>query len=272
MSTQRVPLEALQKIRQHLRSALAVPESENHPNLYMHADEPPAPASLDELGSLFHFGGSLESAPQMPNNQGQWFISVINPGDALRKLPGIRLKPNFRLISYLYRQGKDGIGATWALPAQFSTTAYLEKALSTAGGRDAPPQPERALIDLMAAIEGDYSPMSFVIASIARRELLEVGNLGRSASWVHHRLIHTIPNPPHWQWHIETPKDFSPKVRVFPDRRVAIEFFTCRTVAPIAIFQHVDSYPSGQYCAKHLDRAIAIAQTPSSTNGKKQIC
>jgi hypothetical protein len=269
MSTQRVPLEALQKVRQHLRSTLVVPEIENHPNLYTHADEPPAPKSLNELGSLFHFGSSIENAPQTPNNQGLWFISAMNPGAALMKLPGIRLKPKFRLISYLYRTGETGTGATWALPEQYSTTSHLEKALINAGGRDAPPKPEGALDDFMNAIEGDLSPMSFAIASLLRRELLEAGKIGRSAGWTHHRLLDAILPQVTWQWHIEIPKDFSPKVRVFPDGRIVIEFFTCRTVAPISIFQHVDSYCAEQYCGRYFDRPIAIAQISANTSNSK---
>lgn len=270
MSTQRVPLEALQKIRQHLRSTLVVPEIENHPNLYANADEPPAPESLDELGSLFHFGSSLKIAPQMPNNQGRWFISSINPGAALIRLPGIRLKPEFRLISYFYRLHDEGIGATWALPEHLSTTSHLEKALISAGGRKQLPKPEGALEDCMDAIDGDRSPPSFIVAALLRRELLEIGRIGRAANWTHHRLIDAIPGQLSWQWRIEMPKDFSPKVRVFPDQRVAIEFFTCRTVAPIVIFQHVDSYPIGQYRAKSLDRPIAIAQISSPPASSKR--
>lgn len=264
MSTQRAPLEALQKIRQHFKTALTVPESENHPGMYTQREEPPTPESLEGLGSLFHFGGSLDEATQMPNSQGQWFISAANPGTALMKLSGLKLRSNFRLVSYLYRIGDDGTGITWALPEAFSTTAHLEKALLTSGGRDTPPKPEGALSDFMDAIEGDHSPMSFVIASLLRRELLESGKTGQIATWSHHRLIDRLPALPHWHWRIETPKDFSPKVRVFPDGRVAIEFFTLRTVSPIAVFQHVDQYLAGKYQAKHLDRAIALSQP---TNG-----
>lgn len=260
MSIQRVPIEALQKIRQHLKTILIVPESEDHPDRYTGQDEPPAPESLEELGSLFHFGSSLEQTLQLPNRQGQWFISAANPGTALMKLPGLGLKPGLRLVSYLYRLGEDGTGITWAVPEQFSTTADLEKALTRAGDRNIPPQPEAALLNLMDAIDGDQSPMSFVIASLLCRELLELGKVGRSVSWSHHRLINALPPHASWQWRTEVPKDFSPKIRVVPDGRVAIEFFTCRTVAPIAIFQHVDQYQAGQYHSKSVDRAIAVFQ------------
>ena len=264
MSTQRVPLEALQKIRQHLKAVLVVPESENHPGLYTEREEPPTPESLEGLGRLFHFGGSLEEATQMPNSQGQWFISAANPGTVLMKLPGLKLKADFRLVSYLYRRGDDGTGVIWALLERFSTTAHLEKALLAAGGRDTPPKPEGALVDFMEAIDGDHSPMSFVIASLLHRELLESSKVGQIATWSHHRLLDQLPAIPCWQWRIQAPTDFSPKARMFPDGQVAIEFFTVRTIAPIAVFQHVDQYAPGQYRAKHIDRAIAISQP---TNG-----
>ncbi|MBD1842202.1 hypothetical protein H6F89_02010 [Cyanobacteria bacterium FACHB-63] len=271
MSIQRVPLEAVQKIRQYLKTILIVPESENCPDRYTEQDEPPMPESLEELGSLFHFGISLEQTLQMPNRQGQWFISAANPGAALMKLPGLALKPGLRLVSYLYRLDNDGTGVTWAIPEQFSTTEYLEKALMSAGDactalhdRNTPPKPEAALPNLMDAIEGDHSLMSFLIASLLYRELLEFGKVGRSASWNHQHLIKALPPHPNWQWCTEIPKDFSPKVRVVPDGRVAIEFFTCRTVAPIAIFQHVDQYQAGQYHPKSVDRAIALLRP---TNG-----
>lgn len=258
MSTQRVPLEALQKIRQHLKSALMLPESENHPRTLSNV-EPPKPESLEELGNLFHFGSVPEEALQLPNNQGQWFISATNPGSVFFKLPGLKLKSDIRFVGYLYRMSDDGTGVIWAVPQKFSTTAHLAKVLSTGAGRETPPKPEGALPDFMSAIEGDRSLMSFVIASLLRRELLEFGALGKIASWTHHRLIETLPPQAQWQWRVNTVKDLSPKVRVFPDGRVAIEFFTCRTVAPIAIFQHVDQYSAENYQAKCLDRAVAIA-------------
>lgn len=264
MSIQTVSIEAVQKIRQHLKTILIVPASENCPDRYTKQDEPPVPKSLEELGSLFHFGSSLEQTHQLPNRQGQWFVSAANPGTALMKLPGLALKPGFRLVSYLYRLDDDGVGVIWAVPEQFSTTAYLEKALMNGDDRNTPPQPEAALPNLMDAIDGDQSPMSFMIASLLRRELLEFGKLGRFATWNHQRLINALPPHPGWQWRTEVPKDFSPKIRVVPDGRVAIEFFTCRTVAPIAIFQHVDQYQAGQYQPKSVDRAIAVLQP---TNG-----
>ncbi len=259
MSTQKVPLEALQKVRQYLKNAIALPESENHPKI--RTEEPPQPNSLDQLGELFHFGGIPEDAPQMPNDQGEWFISATNPGAVFLKLPGLKLKDGFRLVSYLYRAGEeDGRGVIWAVPQAHSMTTDLQKALLTGVGKGQPPKPERALADFMESIAGDGSVMSFAIASLLRRELLDFGSFGKSTTWSQHRLIERLPTQAQWRWRVEGIKDLSPKVKVFPDGKTAIEFFTCRLVAPIAIFQHVDQYAVGQYTAKSLDRPVAVAE------------
>jgi hypothetical protein len=263
MAAQKIPLETLQKIRQYLKTALVLPESENHPkswSVYNNGDEPPEPESLSELGELFHFGGMVEAVAHAPNREGQWFISSTNPGTAVLKLPGLKLKSNLRLVTYLYRTPNQGVGVTWAVPEELSITAQLEKALANSGDRAHPPQPIGACDDVMAAIEGDRSPLSFAVASLLRRELREFGALGQACSWSHHRLIQTPPAQASWQWRVEMPKSLAPKLLLFPNGRAAIEFFTCRVTPPIAIFQHVDQYPDDSYKAACVDRAVAIAQ------------
>jgi hypothetical protein len=259
MSTQRVPLEALQKVRQHIKTAIALPESENHPKV--RTEEPPLPDSLAQLGDLFHFGGIPEDAPQMPNDRGEWFISATNPGAVFLKLPGLKLKDEFRLVTYLYRSGEeDGRSAVWAVPQEKSRTLDLQKAILTGVGKGQAPKPEHALANFMDAIEGDGSVMACAIASLVYREFQDLGAFGKSATWSHHRLINALPPQAKWRWRVEGIKDLSPKVKIFPDGKTAIEFFTCRLGTPIAIFQHVDQYPAGQYTAKSLDRPVAVAE------------
>jgi len=208
---------------------------------------------------VIRFGGAPETQLAPAKLPGRWFVSSINPAAALLKLPGLQLKPVFRLISYLYRAETDGAGIVWALPEAFSTTAQLEKAIATAGNLDLPPRPESALTDFMQAIEGDRSPLSFLIASILRRELQEIGALGQLCNWSHHRLIEAPPAQVKWQWRTEQPKDLSAKVG-FSSGQVAVEFFTCRIAAPIALFRHLDQYPIGHYKATSTDRVVAIVQ------------
>lgn len=258
MSIQIVPLETLQKIRQYLKSTLVLPVGENNPQSgSLTADEePPEPDSLGELGGLFNFGGAPELETHAPNANGKWFVSAANPGAALLKLPGLRLKPEMRLVTYLYRLPQEGVGVTWAVPEALSTTAQLQVVLDQ-DLKGLPPQPAGALTSAMEAIEGDRSPLSFIIASLLQRELQEFGASGKRQDWSHHRLVSGLPAQVPWQWHTNPPKDLSPKVLIYPDGRAAIEFFSCRIVNPVAIFQHIDQYPATGYNSMQKSRAIA---------------
>lgn len=263
MSIQKISLDAIQKVRQYIRSVLTLPDAENRPTPWIaidDAEEPPEPESLADLGGLFNMGGLPEELNYAPNTQGQWFVSAMNPGAPLNKLPGLRLKPGIRLVSYLYRLAGDGVGVVWAVPEALSTTAELEKVLSDSGDYDHPPEPLGALGSFMEAIEGDRSPQSFVIASVLERELREFGALGKFCDWTHHRIINAVPTQGNWYWRGEIPKDLSPKIRIFSDNKAAVEFFTCRVVPPIGIYQHIDQYPAGQYRPNRLENSIAVLQ------------
>ncbi len=257
MSIQTVPLETLQKIRQYLKSVLVLPAGEDspRPGTPLAEEEPPEPDFLSDLGGLFNFGGAPELETHAPNLNGKWFVSVANPGDALLKLPGLRLKPGIRLVTYLCRLPQEGVGVTWAVPEALSTTAQLQKVLDR--HVQGPPQPAGALAHVMEAIEGDRSPLSFLIASLLQRELQEFGATGKRQNWTHHRLINALPAQVPWQWQTTPPKDLSPKVVIYPDQRAAIEFFSCRVVAPVGIVQHLDQYPATGYQPAFRSRTIA---------------
>lgn len=258
MPIQKISLESLQKVRQHLKSSLSLPDSEHKPRSpSVQLEEPPEPEFLGDLGSLFSLGGEQEFESQAPNAKGKWFISSMNPGAALLKLPGVRVNPEFRLVTYLYRVKEDGLGVTWAVPELMSTTAQLEHAIAQECNSQHPPKPAGALADVMEVIEGDRSPLSFLIVSLLRRELRELGAVGKCCNWSHHRLIDGLPPQVKWEWRGKPLADLAPKVLVYPDQKIAIEFFTCRVTAPVAIFQHIDQYPPNQYRAASVDRAIA---------------
>lgn len=263
MPLQKFPISVFQKVQQHIRSALTLPESERQLEAWSlpgALEELPEPESLDDLGNLFKFGNPLEEAPPELGEEGRWTISTINPAAALIKLSGLRLKPGLRLVTYLHRRKTGGISMTWAVPEAMSTTAQLEIALAQVGrDRNQPPQPAEA-IAVMDAFEGDRSPMSFLIASILQRELQELGALGIDSKWLHHRPIEALPAQAKWQWRADPPKDLLTKVQVAPNGQAAIEFFTCRVKPPVVICRHVDQYAAGSYHPKSVDRAIAVIQ------------
>jgi hypothetical protein len=265
MTTQTVPLEALQKVQKHLRSRLTLPDSENCPGSaapsFDEPDQPiPLPDSLAGLGDLFAIGSSVSEGALIPNNQGQWFLSVTDPAIALNRLPGLFLKSNCRLATYLYRMRDSGIGQTYALPEALGTTAYLEAAIPATRSLEHPPHPGGALPDLMEAITGDHSLMSYLFASVLRRELEAFGSIGAHQQWHQHRFISAAPPQASWQWRTENAPDLQPKIYQLLDGEIVVEFFSCRVYPSIAIFQHLDQYEPGSYVAQAIDRPIAFAE------------
>jgi hypothetical protein len=261
MSIQRFPLAAIQKVRQYIQNALAVDASQRS-QVWAGLDEVddiPEPESLDDLNGVFAFGGLSPEEIAAPQSRAHWAISTVNPAAALLKLPGLQLKPNWRLVSYVYRDGENGAGAVFAVPTERATTAYLEESLGSSDFKH-PPTPAGALADLMEAFDGDRSAVSFLIASILERELGEFGASGTFRNWTYHRLIDSIPTQIKWQWQTQQPQDLSPKVKVLPDGQAIVEFFSCRVSSGVGIYRHVDQYPAAQYKPKRFNKLVATAQ------------
>ncbi|MEM9808575.1 MAG: hypothetical protein AAF959_25220 [Cyanobacteria bacterium P01_D01_bin.56] len=262
MSLQQFPISALQALRRSLQQQLILPAGEHMPGCET-ADELPEPDSLAGLSTLFRKGGITHSEGSTPNTKGHWFVSTVNAGVALKKLPGIALKPNYCLVTYLYRirraNGNHGKAVTWAINNQLSTTSRLESALTTAGDYSKPPYPEGALENYMMAVVGDLTVGSFMIASVLQRELQEFGRCGKFNRWQHHRLIGTVPLQRQWKWNTEPPVSLTPKVHNLASGKVVVEFYTCRIVPPITLFRHIDRYPARSYVAKSNNQSIAAA-------------
>jgi hypothetical protein len=263
MALQTFSLDAVQKVSQHIRRKLVLPPSEQQPAVDQQSEaiDLPEPSSLDALGDLFRTGGFAEEAVPAPNNEGRWFISTIDPAAVLYKLPGLQLKTGVRLVTYLQRRSDGGLGVTWALPNLMSTTAHLESALEESLNSPTPPHPKGALGHIMDGIEGNGSPASYIAASLLLREYKELGRTGRLRRWSQHRLIDRIPSKQKWQWRSKVPQDLSPKVKITEDQSILVEFFSCRVVAPVALFRHIDQYPRNTYRPKTNDQVIAIMET-----------
>lgn len=260
MSSQKFSIRALQTVRRSLQRQLVLPACEHTPNAES-AGDIPEPDSLASLSTLFRKGGFAHSEGSTPNTNGRWFISTVDASAALKPLPGIALKPNYCLVTYLYRirraNENHGGAVTWAMANRLSTTSHLEAALEAAGDYNTPPYPEGALSNYMTAITGDLTSGSFAIASVLQRELQEFGRCGRFYRWHHHRLIGAIPSKRQWKWRMEQPKSLLPTVHKLPNGKRTVEFYTCKVAPPIGIFHHVDRYGGNGYVAKATNHPVA---------------
>lgn len=261
MSIQNFPLASIQKVRSYIQKSLSITASDAHLTVAARTNDVPEPESIDELSGIFTFGATSPPDTAVLTVADKWFVSTVNPAAPLLKLPGLRLKPGFRLVGYLYRTVESGAGVVWAVPEMLSTMNHLEARLKGSHSMAHIPRPDGALGNFMDAIEGDRSAVSFVIASLLRRELQEFGALGDRRSWNHHDLIADVPANLSWQWRADPPKSFLPKVRMFPDGQVAVEFFTCRRTVPNTLYRHLDRYPAQQYRGDSLDKSLAVARS-----------
>jgi hypothetical protein len=241
----------LRKVRQYIKKNFQKAETESLSSQFFLDDDAdvPEPDSIGALGDIFNMGGvvDFDMEPDDIPSEGSWSISPMNPADVLFKFPGLSLKPKIRLISFTYQQNEEGKGSSWAVPEEYCTTEYLERALAVADGVKQPPFPTGALPDVMDGLEGDRSPVSFFIASIFRRELLEFGAKGKFQSWTHHRLIDAVPSAIQPYWKSDHPQSLRPSLRTLDDGKVVLEFFTCRVVPPVMVVRHIDQYPSRGY-------------------------
>jgi hypothetical protein len=262
MPIQTFPLAKLRKVRQYIKNTLIIPKLEllSREATAEELDMPPEPESVDDLSGLFSIGSIGSVNTPYTGTVEQWIVSTVNPGACLLKLPGLSLNPQYRLVSYVYYAQDSSAGIVWAVPVEMSTTAQLEQALAKSKTIAQLPKPVGALPHFMEAIEGDRSPTSYILASILRRELQEFGAAGARQNWSHHRLLDTIPPNIDWKWRHDIPDNFSPKLKNLPDGQMVVEFFTCRTVAPVAMYRHIDQYHPEGYKPNTIDQSIAVAQ------------
>ena len=147
-----------------------------------------------------------------------WSASPYDPHTLLRVFETLWLKAGFALHAYVFREGSNGNGIIWAVPADAPLVApdqcpRLEDTWLH------PPRPPGA-VPLMHAIEGDGSPWSYLSASILSREAEEFGALWHGCVWSDQTILSKPPrqadgqetsddartltsNAPvgHWTWH-----------------------------------------------------------------------
>jgi len=120
-----------------------------------------------------------------------WFASAYDVNDLIRVFDSLWLKAGFALHAYVYREGSNGNGIIWAVPADAPLVAPGEcpRLEDTWLG---PPRPPGA-VRLMQAIEGDGSPWSYLSASILSREASEFGAVWHGCVWSDQTILSKAP-------------------------------------------------------------------------------
>lgn len=135
-----------------------------------------------------------------------WTVDRHSALDLLKGFPTLGLSEGYTLITFVYAQGGNGHGETWAVPT--AAVAGLEACISSApsqtplghrsaeggpapGYRMPRPTPEGGIREFMTKVTGDGTPWSYVSASFFAREAEEIGARWHGAGWSWHRLMGT---------------------------------------------------------------------------------
>ena len=93
--------------------------------------------------------------------------------------------------TFAYREGGNGNGIIWAVPADAPVVA-MDECPRLEDTWLQPPQPPGA-VPLMQAIEGDGSPWSYLSASILSREAAEFGAIWHGCAWSDQAILSKPP-------------------------------------------------------------------------------
>jgi hypothetical protein len=94
-------------------------------------------------------------------------------------------------------------------------------------------------------LEGDGSPRSYLLASVAIREVLEFGAQRHGRWWGCERILDDKPVG-EWHWLDEEPDAWAPSVRV-GEGGITVQFRTLRVVEGECLIQYTDTYSPGRY-------------------------
>lgn len=197
------------------------------------------------------------------NTPDGWSKSLVDPMKIVPLFKPLRVKQDYQLKAYQFKEEMNGNGVVWAMPADASFPNPNE--IQEDGGTlFRSPKPGKALDNVMEAIEGDRSARSFLLASLLKRELDEFGALWHGARWSMHTVLDADPwlgpgpsemddpieHPSrpaaNWQWKTTKPRDWRPTVTV--NGNVAtVKFYTYSALGKEGIYEHIDEYRPGEY-------------------------
>jgi hypothetical protein len=195
-----------------------------------------------------------------------WSQSAVDPMAVLAVFKTLRIRDGYILRAYQFRAGGNGNGIVWAMPVDVEfpepdNCPRLEDSFLE------PPKPPTALDDVMKAIDGDGSPLSYLSASLLCRELGEFGAMWHGCSWSEHSILGESPftarrkrtiacDPWGWKWRGAKPEEWQPQVGE-EKNKVTVTFFTYSGLMPEGIRCHTDTFRKNSYCFKTRRKEIA---------------
>jgi hypothetical protein len=177
---------------------------------------------------------------------------------------GLALDPAYDLVLVTARWGRDGEGHLFAVPSEVAdeVRADLSEELDD-WDEDEPPSVEAAESDIGVALTGDGSDEAVLMASVACRELHEVGAAGHGADWMDEVVLGEDgpdeSEQPAWDWRGPQPERWAPTVTRAGGELIVV-FHTQTDVGGHRLIRYEDRYRPGALAARRRYDVLAEAE------------
>jgi hypothetical protein len=202
-----------------------------------------------------------DKAGEAPVRSDGWCVAPFDPNRLVQAARHVRLKPGFKLGTYVWSSHVGGHGATLVIPRDRDLPEPVAQhmGMELAAGYQPPgllPRLPWAHQDIARFLEGDGSDLSYFETSILVREVHEIGAWWHGVSWGARHLVATPPAKwPRrnraslttlkpckggWTWVIH-PSEFRPTV-TRGARGTVLTFHTYSGLGREHITRHTDSF------------------------------
>ncbi len=205
----------------------------------------------------------------------------------LKEIHHLRLRKGFVLRASERKDFYGALNIIWALPVEFADEKETEDIPFAEIRR---PLPENADftdafdlceefivkkpkhgMNIMEAVDGDHTPVSYLLASVFAREVLELGAFWHGIAWGFHTVLTDDPwkmewdedryeNVPseeeEWKFLEKRPDTWAPVVSLDKDE-VVVRFRTYTAMGMETIYEFADTYREGSYAFEWNIRKIA---------------
>jgi hypothetical protein len=197
------------------------------------------------------------------------FAHALNVSAALHNTNGLQLRAGYRIRGSLFQAGGNGNGFLWAVKIGNSNkkSPHLVGMSRPDMGLVLPAlRPDDACSDVMEAITGNFSPFSYLEASILKGELLEFGALWHGLNWCTYTILGSPDDacrgliggggPEQWNWTARKLKDLRPRVNIKSDK-VVVTFYARSDLGGANITRFEDTFESDCYVSTSTETKVA---------------
>ena len=178
---------------------------------------------------------------------------------ALQSTNGLRPRTGYRIRGSILHEGGNGNGFLWAVKIGKGNkkSHHLVRIPRPDIGLVLPAlRPDNACPDIMEAIIGNFSPFSYLEASILKRELKEFGALWHGCDWGTYKILASPHDtcgdmigggcPVQWSWIGRKIADLRPRVDI-KSGQVLVTFYARSDLAWQHIMRFEETFESDSY-------------------------